>query len=141
MPSVLIIDDYVPNADSFAKLLSLEGFETATEYTGTGGLQAAFEGAFDVILVDLRLPDLSGIEVVGELRKRAVPARTVIFTMFPDLASSFEAARAGADGYVEGLLIRDELVTVVRQAVAGPLPVHSAQSAAFGWHHPRRSQS
>jgi CheY-like chemotaxis protein len=76
MPSVLIIDDYVPNADSFAKLLSLEGFETATEYTGTGGLQAAFEGAFDVILVDLRLPDLSGIEVVGELRKRAVPART-----------------------------------------------------------------
>jgi two-component system KDP operon response regulator KdpE len=78
VPSVLIIDDYVPTTETFAKVLTLEGFEAATAVTGDAGLRAAAERAFDVILVDLRLPDIPGTDVVAELRRRGVSARIVI---------------------------------------------------------------
>jgi AraC-like DNA-binding protein len=123
MASVLIIDDYVSRTENFAKLLGVAGFDVATAYTGTEGVKEATKRGFDVILVHLKLPDAPGTEVVRRLRERGVHARTVILTMFPDLASSYDAARGGADGYVEGLLSPDELVDLVGRAMTGPLPV------------------
>jgi DNA-binding NarL/FixJ family response regulator len=81
------------------------------------------------MLVDLRLPDTSGIDVVRELKISGVSALTlmVIMTAFPALDSSFDAGTAGADGYVDGLLSGDDVVSVVTQALEGVLPVrHSA---------------
>ena len=123
MASVLVIDDYDGTLATYSRILRLAGFEVATASNGRAGIELATSRAFDVHLVDLRLPDLSGIEVVREFRLGGVSGRTVIVTAFPAFESAFEAAAVGADGYVDGVLFGDEVVEVVTQALRGPYPI------------------
>ena len=128
--SELIVDDDAGTREAFSGLLRLEGFDTATAENGMGALTYAAQHSFDVGLVDLHLPDLSGVKVIKELRARGTHAALVIVTAFPALDSCFDAASAGADGYVDGPLLGDEICVVVRQALAGLHPVrHPARGA------------
>jgi CheY-like chemotaxis protein len=121
--SVLIVDDHPGTLTTYSTILRLSGFKAATATTGRAGLEIAMAGPFAAILVDLRLPDLPGIDVVRELRDRNIRAPIVIVTAFPTIESSFDAAAAGADGYIDGPLFGDEVSDVVEQAVHGPYPV------------------
>jgi two-component system, response regulator YesN len=121
--SVLIIDDHQGTLDTYSTLLRLAGFDTSTATTAQDGIDLALSRPFDVLLVDLRLPDISGTEVVRALKLKHIGARIVIVTAFPTLDSSFDAARTGADGYIDGPLFGDDVVNVCVQAVNGPLPV------------------
>jgi DNA-binding NarL/FixJ family response regulator len=132
MASVLIIDDYVGTLESYATILGRAGFEAATAATGREGIQLAKGRPFDVILVDLQLPDMSGIDVVREIKLSAVSGRVVIVTVFPGVESSFDAAASGADGYVDGMLFGDEVVNVVTHALIGPLPVRHPRDLHAG---------
>jgi DNA-binding NarL/FixJ family response regulator len=123
MASVLIIDDHLGTLETYATILGQAGFETATAATGRDGIELAISRPFDVILVDLQLPDVSGIDVVRELKISSVNGRLVVVTVFPGVESSFDAAAAGADGYVDGMLFGDDVVKIVTQALAGHLPV------------------
>jgi AraC-like DNA-binding protein len=120
---VLIIDDHKGSLDTYSTVLRLAGFETAAATTGHEGLTTARALAFDVIIVDLRLPDLSGIDVVRELRRDGTGARMIIVTAFPTIESSFDASAAGADGYVDGPLFGEEVIDLVRDALNGANPV------------------
>lgn len=141
MPSVLIIDDYEPTRDTYSTILQLAGFRTATAATGVAGIALAVQEPFHVILVDLQLPDVSGIDVVRELKCRDIVVRLVIVTAFAGFDSAFQSAEAGADGYVDGPLFGDEIVDVVQQAIHGPHPVrHPARRAVnVDEREPRRS--
>jgi YesN/AraC family two-component response regulator len=119
----LIVDDHEGTRASYSTLLRLAGFETETAATGETGVACARARPFDVILVDLRLPDVSGIEVIRQIKLSGASGRMVIVTAFPALDTSFDAAAAGADGYLEGPLFGDEVVEMVQQAIDGPLPV------------------
>lgn len=131
MASVLIIDDHQGTLDTYSTILRLWGFETATASNGRAGVDIALSRAFDVYLVDLRLPDMSGMDVVRELKLSGITGRAVIVTVFPAFESAFDAAAGGADGYVDGMLFGDEVVEVVTQALAGPFPVtHPSQRRA-----------
>jgi YesN/AraC family two-component response regulator len=131
MASVLVIDDYAGTLETYSTILRLAGFEVATASNGRAGIDLATSRAFDVHLVDLRLPDLSGIEVVRELKLGGMTRRVVIVTVFAAFESAFDAAAAGADGYVDGMLFGDEVVEVVTRALAGPFPVrHPGQRRA-----------
>jgi DNA-binding NarL/FixJ family response regulator len=121
--SVLIVDDHEGTRDSYSTLLRLSGFEAETAESGAAGVQRALTRSFDVLLIDLRLPDMSGIEVIRQLKLSGVTARMVIVTAFPGWDTSFDAGAAAADGYVDGPLFGDEVVDLVNQAVNGPLPV------------------
>lgn len=123
MASVLIIDDYQGTLDTYSTILRIAGFETATASTGRAGIALAKSRPFDVTLVDLQLPDISGIDVVSELKHSVSGGRVVIVTAFPTVDTSFDAACAGAAGYVDGALFGDEVVQVVGQALGGQLPV------------------
>jgi AraC-like DNA-binding protein len=123
MASVLIIDDHQGTLDTYSTILRLAGFEVATASNGRAGIELAVSRAFDVHLVDLCLPDMSGVVVVRELKLSGAIGRIVIVTVFAGVESSFDAAAAGADGYVDGMLFGDEVVEVVTQALGGPFPV------------------
>jgi YesN/AraC family two-component response regulator len=130
MASVLIIDDHQGTLETYSTILRLACFEAATATDGRAGIDLGLRRSFDVHLVDLRMPEMSGIDVVRELKLSGVRGRTVIVTAFPEVGSSFDAATVGADGYVEGPLFGDEVVEVVRQAIGGPFPVrHPAHRA------------
>jgi AraC-like DNA-binding protein/ActR/RegA family two-component response regulator len=129
MASVLIIDDHQGTLDTCSTVLRLAGFETATAVNGRVGIELALTRAFDVHLVDLCLPDMSGIDVVRELRQHGCRGRLIIVTAFSTCASSFQASAAGADGYVEGPLFGDDVIDVVEHARLGPWPVNQARAA------------
>ena len=75
MPLVLIVDDNEMNRKLAAQVLSASGFETLEAETGAEGLALAAERAPDVILMDLRLPDIDGGEAAGTLRDDPATAR------------------------------------------------------------------
>ena len=106
--------------DTYSTILRLAGFEVATASNGGAGIDLASSRAFDVHLVDLCLPDMSGIEVVRDLKLSGVSDALVVVTAFPALESSFDAAAAGADGYVDGPLFEEDVIAVVDQALTVP---------------------
>ncbi len=136
MASVLIVDDHEGTRDTYSTLLRHAGFETRAAATGGEGIDAALAHPFDVLLVDLRLPDMLGIEIIRQLKLCGVTARMVVVTAFPGVDTSFDAAAAGADGYVDSPLFGDEVVEVVQQAVDGRVPVRHP-SAGQGTQRPR----
>ena len=125
MPSVLVIDDHGATLETFSAILRASGFDSAVASSGSEGILLATARSFDVLVIDLRLPDMSGIDVVRQLKRSGITARMVIVTAFPALDSSFEAGAAGADGYVDGPLWGEDVVDVVFQALNGPLPIQS----------------
>jgi AraC-like DNA-binding protein/CheY-like chemotaxis protein len=132
MTKVLTIDDHQESCEAIAGLLRLEGFDAEIATTGGHGLAWALVHPVDLILVDLHLSDMSGIDVVRTLRTHGISTPIFITTAFPDLDDSFDAQSVGASGYIEGLLLFDQLLHVVRSALAGRAGGnHAAQSATL----------
>lgn len=127
LANILVIDDHRATRETGSLVVRHAGFDVATAETGREGVGLAVAGSFDLILVDLRLPDISGIEVLRELKLNKVCANVVIVTAFPTFETSFDAGTLAADGYVAGLLLPDELVEAVREACAKRLPVRHPQ--------------
>jgi CheY-like chemotaxis protein len=65
---VLVIDDNYARCEGLAGLLTLQGFEAYTEFSGTAGIARARSLMPDALIVDLHMPDMSGVEVMAELR-------------------------------------------------------------------------
>jgi DNA-binding response OmpR family regulator len=128
MASVLIIDDHQGTLDTFSTVLRRAGHQPVTAETARAGIEAALARSFDVILVDLMLPDMSGVDVIRKLKAQQSSARILLVTAFPSLESSFDASSAGAVGYVEGMLLPDELLAVISQSLdfRFPVPAHRA---------------
>ncbi|HEX8951413.1 MAG TPA: response regulator, partial [Polyangia bacterium] len=73
---VLLVEDDPDNREAMASLLALGGFEVIAADCGAAGVRAFADGAFDVVLTDLGLPDMDGWQVAGEI-KQAAPAMPI----------------------------------------------------------------
>ncbi|WP_206376835.1 response regulator transcription factor [Sphingomonas sp. G-3-2-10] len=83
----------------------------------------------DLALLDLGMPDGSGIEVLAALRREAPGCRVLVFTVFEDRASVINTLKAGADGYILKDTPPDQLLAHVRATIAGETPI-SARAAS-----------
>ena len=119
MPSVLIVDDDRGTRETWALVLRRSGFEVTEAATGGEGLTWGRAKAFDAVLVDYWLPDVSGTEVVRALKRDGVAARMVVVTAFPSFETSFDAGSSGADGHVDGPLLGEEILDVVHRLCEG----------------------
>lgn len=122
MPQVLLIDDDRSTLEGFAGVLRCGGFDVATAETGREALSVVQRNRPDLVLADLQLPDLSGVEVLRELRAEHISVPLIIVTGFGSAHSAVEAIRAGACDFVEKPLIGDELLRVVERALAWNRP-------------------
>ncbi len=121
--SVLIVDDHPVVRRGLRALLEVQdGIEVAGEAgDGATALALAAEHAPDVILLDLKLPGLDGIAVLGELRARASAARVLVLTSATDPASASLAVRSGATGVLYKDVDPDALVRAIRSVHDGHL--------------------
>ncbi len=87
--------------------------------TGLRAVDLAAELMPDVILMDLRMPDLDGIEATRRINRDSPGAAVVVLTMFDDDDSVFAAMRAGARGYILKGADEDEIVRAIRASAAG----------------------
>lgn len=101
MGSVLIIDDEKNIRTLLTKVLGQETLEVHTAGTGKEGLQMADELDPDVVLLDLRLPDADGMEVLKTLRSRNPHTGVIMITAFGEIPSAVEAMKIGAKDYLE----------------------------------------
>ena len=121
--SVLIVDDHPVVRRGLRVLLEVqEGIEVAGEAgDGAAALALAAELAPDVILLDLKLPGMDGIAVLGELRARDSAARVLVLTSATEPASASLAVRSGAAGVVYKDVDPDALVRAIRSVHDGHL--------------------
>jgi len=113
---ILVIDDDDPVRDSTERMLRAAGYTVQSARTGEDGFALARGGAYDVILSDLRMPGLSGLDVLRELRAVRVDSAFIIMTGFGTVDTAVEAMKLGAVDFVQKPFFRDELLMRVRAA-------------------------
>ncbi len=113
---ILVIDDETVVGLSCRRILRPEGFEVETREDSTAGLEAAMSGQFDLILLDLLMPGLDGLELLRRLKAAGVAAEVVIITGHGAIQSAVEAMKLGAADYVEKPFTPEQLRLVVRRA-------------------------
>jgi len=121
--SVLIVDDHPVVRRGLRALLEVQDGIEVTGEAGDGAtaLALAAERAPDVILLDLKLPGMDGIAVLGELRTRNNPARVLVLTSATEPASASLAVRSGAAGMLYKDVDPDALVRAIRSVHDGHL--------------------
>src|SRR3990170_1878395 len=101
MSRVLVIDDDSGVRATLSATLQLSGYAVETAETGESGLDLALAGLFDVILTDMRMPGISGIDVLRQLRERHVDTALIIMTGFGTVDAAVEAMKLGAVDFVQ----------------------------------------
>lgn len=129
--SVLVVDDHPIVLDGVRHLVDSTSWISLAGYARTGreGVTLAEQTQPDVVLLDLRLPDMLGPEVIHGIHRGAPAAKIVLFTAYPDHAAVQPALAAGAHAVVLKDADRADLVDVIRRVAAGePLPAGSSSS-------------
>ena len=98
--TILIVDDepYLPH--QFARFLRKHGYEVYTVPDGEVGLQELQRRTIDLVLLDVRLPKLSGLEVLTQIRKTEQDIPVVMLTAFGDVQTAVAAMKLGAADYL-----------------------------------------
>jgi DNA-binding NtrC family response regulator len=114
---VLVIDDERIVLDSITRILREENFEVEVTLSGRQGLEMAIQKDYDIILTDLRMPDIGGMRVLRDV-KRAKPAMPVLMiTGFGSVKSAVQAMKLGAAEYLEKPFTPEQLVNSVQKAL------------------------
>lgn len=100
MKSVLVIDDDPLIRKTLSSYLSKKGFEALVAEDGEEGLQKYEEHIPDLVILDIRLPDVDGLEVLGRIREKDPNASIIIMTAYDDMKTTIEAIKSGAFEYL-----------------------------------------
>ena len=100
MSRILLIDDDPGVRDSMERTLRGAGYAVRSAPTGEEGLEMAKGGAFDVILSDMRMPGISGLDILRQLRDLRVDSAFIIMTGFGTVETAIDAMKRGAYDYI-----------------------------------------
>ena len=114
---ILVIDDEKNIRDIFSLLLEEKGYSVQTAENGKEGLKKAFRFVPDVILLDMNMPDYSGIEVLAKIKEKIPTAEVIIITAFGTIQNAVEATKLGAYDYLEKPVDNDELLLLISRAL------------------------
>lgn len=117
MASILIIEDDLTFSRILEGFLSKKGFSVSVEHKGKDGLKTFLEKSFDLVLLDYRLPDLTGLEILEEMKSSSSLVPVIIMTSFNDIRTAVKAIKTGAFEYITKPVNPDELLMVVQQAL------------------------
>jgi two-component system response regulator HydG len=115
-PSVLIVDDESGILDTLRILLRNEGFEVTTAQGGKAGLEQIRSGSHDIILSDVRMPQVSGLEILQAAHEQDPMTPVILMTAQASLQTAIAAVNSGAYQYLQKPFSNDDLVTILRRA-------------------------
>ncbi len=116
-PRILIVDDDPGQRSLLNSFLRSQGFETALADSGERALEMLRSGKFAMMISDVRMPGLSGLETLRRARQEHVTLPVLLVTAFTDVRDAVAAMRDGAVNYLAKPIDLDELLNSVRQAV------------------------
>jgi len=114
---ILIIDDEKNIREIFSLLLEEQGYAVQEAKNGTEGLKKTQAFFPDVVLLDMNLPDLSGIEVLAKIKESLPVCEVIIITAFGTIKTAVEATKLGAYDYLEKPIDNDELLLLISRAL------------------------
>ncbi len=117
MVCILVVDDERIIRDGCVKILTKEGYEVSTAASGEEGLNLLKERAFDLILLDLKMPGTSGMDVLQRVQEDHPGFLVVVITGYATVESAVEAMKAGAYDFVPKPFTPDQLRIVVHRAL------------------------
>ena len=115
--NILIIDDEEILQDVLTSLLRKEGFATSSATTGQQGLDVLEREEIDLVLLDLMLPDMSGLEVLKKIRATDPDQVVVVITAFSSIEGAISAMRQGAFHYIPKPFKNEEVLLTIRQGL------------------------
>src|SRR4029078_3002168 len=118
MTRILVIEDDTREAASLARVLQTEGYEVVTVERGDEGLKLAQSEPFHLVLTDLRMPGVDGLQLLRQMRALKPRLPIVLMTAFGTTDDIIEATRHGAFEYLRKPFKIEEFLSVVGQAVA-----------------------
>ena len=117
MAKILVIDDDSSIAESLDLYLTEEGYTVYTAATGTDGLNAFVKHAPDLVVLDIRLPDIDGFTVLEDLREEDENVKVIMITAYHDMDSTIKAMKGGAFDYIHKPINVEELDMAIRKAL------------------------
>jgi two-component system, LuxR family, response regulator FixJ len=116
-PIVYVVDDDAGVLGSLRFLLETDGFAVRTFRSGAALLNAELAAGVDCFVVDYKLSDINGIDLIGRLRSRGVATPAILITGYPDANISARAASAGVKHVLNKPLLDESLIKHIRAAI------------------------
>ena len=114
---LLIVEDEDTLCESLKRVFTRDGYEVDVASSAESALELLGERSYDLIITDIVLPGISGIELLRRYKKQKPLQKVVIMTAYANLETAVEALRAGAVDYVTKPLTHEEIKRVVREAI------------------------
>ena len=110
---ILIIEDEMSVAEGMQMILEEEGYEVDLAFTGRSAMNTLRKKGVDLLVADLRLPDMDGMEVVREVKEKRPSTKVIVITGYPSVSSAVDAVKLGVSGYLPKPFWGDDLKTAV----------------------------
>lgn len=115
---VLLVDDEVSFTTSLSRILTRRGFAVEVALDGLIGLARIVQGDFDVVVLDVKMPGMNGIQVLSEIRRLSLPTRVILLTGHFSLPDEEDTLKKGAFAYLLKPYPALKLVEIIESAAA-----------------------
>lgn len=116
---ILLVEDEEKLSRMVELELRYEGYEVTKAFNGRDGLEQALTGSFDLVLLDIMLPQMSGMEVLRRIRREELPLPVIMLTARDNVVDKVSGLDSGADDYITKPFAIEELLARIRAALRG----------------------
>ena len=114
-PRILLVDDDKNTANGLTKILLQDGYDTGCAYTGKEALNLIATEHFDIVITDMKLPDISGFSIIEKVKKKDIDIAVVMITAFSSIQTAIDAMKKGADDYLTKPVNIEELELILKK--------------------------
>ncbi|WP_165233021.1 sigma-54-dependent transcriptional regulator [Aquisphaera insulae] len=114
---ILVVDDMEFNRDHLRKVLEEGGYEVEAAASGQDALEQLDEKTFHLVITDLRMPDISGLDLLSRIRRERYPVGVIVLTAYGDTADALRTMKAGADDFLTKPFNPDHLQFLVKRTL------------------------
>jgi DNA-binding NtrC family response regulator len=129
--SILVVDDDAEVRKTLSSILLKEGYLVETAENGKQALRTSEKSRFEVALIDIKLPDMEGTELLHRLEEKQPHIVRIIITGFPTLENSMKTVNEGADGYILKPFDIEKLLEMIKQHLTKKTAEHVSNWMEF----------
>jgi len=111
--NILLVDDEEVVCRGCQRIFEEEGYTVQMALSGKEGLEKAHKERFDVIITDLKMPDMSGLDVIKDIKQNQPDVPVIMITGYASVQTAVEATKIGADDYIPKPFNPDEIIEAV----------------------------
>lgn len=115
-PRILVVDDEERFRNTMCKLLTVEGYEASTAGSGQDALQELRNNSYDLVILDVRMPEMGGVQVLSEIKKIDAALEVIIMTGYASVDTAKEIMKLGAYDYLLKPYVISELLEKIDAA-------------------------